>query len=54
MESNVEEYLRLHIGSHNLLFGYDMGGRLNLLEKKKNLVIVEETAMKPSHQCIEA
>ena len=55
MVSNVEKYHRLHIGSHNLLFGYDMGEKLlNLLEKKKNLVIVVETAMKPSHQCIEA
>ena len=55
MESNVEKYYRLQIDSHNLLFGYDMGGRLlKLLEKKKSLVIVVDTVMKPSHQCIEA
>ena len=55
MEFNIDKCKQMHIGRHNLEFGYEMDGRwLSAVDHEKDLGVFVHNTMKPSYQCIEA
>ena len=55
MKFNINKCKQMHIGRHNLEFGYEMDGKwITKTDQEKDLGVVVDNKLKPSQQCIQA